>query len=291
MKRLCIVVLSVYFGLCSTLSVYAKQEVKVGVIAPRGSLTAMKRWGELGKYLEKETGSPVKIIPLKVGEAVDAVKSNSVDYILSNPVQTVVIQKKSGAIPIATMKRKSGAQFAGVIIAKKGSGITKSADLKGKKVMGFKFKRSAAAYVFQVKHLLDQGIDPHKDFAVFKEAKKQDDIVLAVKSGLFDAGFIKSGLLEAMAKEGKIKLSDFEIVDKQTDSLTHLHSTILYPEWCFSASAKASGNVTDKIKSALFKMNENDSASKSAKIVGFVNLVSLDNLNATLKALHLPPYE
>ena len=72
--------------------------------------------------------------------------------------------------------------------------------------MGFKFKRSAAAYVFQVKHMQDLGIDPHKDFAVFKEAKKQDDIVLAVKSGLFDAGFVKSGLLEAMVKKGKVSL-------------------------------------------------------------------------------------
>ncbi len=157
--------------------------------------------------------------------------------------------------------------------------------------MAFKFKRSAAAYVFQVKHLMDQGIDPHKDFAVFKEAKKQDDIVLAVKAGIFDAGFIKSGLLEAMEKEGKIKMSDFEIVDKQSDNFKHVHSTKLYPEWSVSASAKADSATSDKLKAALLKLSSGDQASKSGKIVGFAEAPNLDELDNTLKTLKLPPYK
>jgi ABC-type phosphate/phosphonate transport system substrate-binding protein len=156
--------------------------------------------------------------------------------------------------------------------------------------MGFKFNRSAAAYVFQVKHLKDHGIDPHKDFAVFKEAKKQDDIVLAVKAGTFDAGFVKSGLLEAMAKEGKIKLSDFEIVDQKTDGLTAVHTTKLYPEWYMSASSTADKALSEKIKSALLKLGSDNKASKKAKISGFVAPLNLDDLKGTLQALKLPPY-
>ncbi len=267
-------------------------EVKVGVQAPRGALKAMKRWGDLGEYLQSSIGSDVKIVPLKPNETVDAVKKGSVDYMLSNPVLAVIMEKKLQSKPIATMKRKSGSQFAGVIISKKGSGITKAEHLKGKKVMGFKFKRSAAAYVFQVKHLMDKGIDPHKDFKIFKEAKKQDDIVLAVKSGLLDAGFIKSGLLEAMAKEGKIKLDDFEIVDQQTgDSLKHVHSTKLYPEWTLTATAKTDAGTSDKVKGAVLKLNAGEKASKSAKIEGFVDALSLGELDNTLKTLNLPPYE
>jgi len=269
----------------------ALAEVKVGVQAPRGALKAMNKWGELGTYLQTSIGDTVKIIPLKPNKTVDSVSSGAVDYMLANPVLTVVMEKKIGSSPLVTLKRKSGSQFAGVIISKKGSGIKKGADLKGKKVMGFKFKRSAAAYVFQVKHLMDQGIDPHKDFAVFKEAKKQDDIVLAVKAGVFDAGFIKSGLLEAMEKEGKVKVSDFEIVDQQSDSLKHVHSTILYPEWYMSASSKADAGTSDKLKQALLKLTADDKASQSAKIVGFVEALSLDDLDNTLKTLKLPPYE
>lgn len=266
-------------------------EVKVGVQAPRGALKAIKKWGELGTYLQTSIGDTVKIIPLKPNETIDSVSSGAVDYMLANPVLTVAMEKKIGSVPLVTLKRKSGSQFAGVIISKKGSGIKKGADLKGKKVLGFKFKKSAAAYVFQVKHLMDQGIDAHKDFAVFKEAKKQDDIVLAVNAGVFDAGFIKSGLLEAMEKEGKIKISDFEIIDQQNDSLKQVHSTILYPEWYMSASAKADAGTSDKLKKALLNLSPSDKASKSAKIVGFVDALSLDALDETLKSLKLPPYD
>jgi len=264
-------------------------EIKVGVMAPRGALKAMKRWGELGKYLGTELGTTVTMVPLKPKDFTSSMTSGAVEYALSNPVIAVVLQNKAGAQPLATMNKKSGNQFAGVIISKKGSGITKAADLKGKKVMAFKFNRSAAAYVFQVKHLKDKGIDPHKDFAVFKEAKKQDDIVLAVKAGVFDAGFIKSGLLESMAKEG-ISLNDFEIVDKQNDSLSSVHSTALYPEWTVSAAKTAKPEVTAKLKAALLKMTAATPASQKAKIVGFVEVVSLDSLSDTLKSLKLPPF-
>jgi len=266
-------------------------EIKLGVQAPRGALKALKRWGGVGSYLQAELGKPVKIVPLKPNETVKGVSSGKVDYMLANPALTVVLQQNLGAEPLVTMKTKSGSQFSGVIISKKGSGITKAADLKGKKVMGFKFKRSAAAYIFQVKHLMDQGIDPHKDFALFKEAKKQDDIVLAVKSGIIDAGMVKSGLLEAMAKEGKISLADFEIVDRQNDSFPHVHSTALYPEWNMSATKNADPGDKEKIKAALLKLNGSEPASKKAKIVGFVPPLSLDRLKATLQALKLPPFD
>lgn len=285
-----IIIIGAFIASLIGVGVASAAEIKVGVMAPRGALKAMKRWGELGNYLSAETGSPVKIVPLKPGETVAAVADGSVDYMLSNPVLAVALKHKLGAETLATMKKKSGVEFAGVIIAKQGNGISKASDLKGKKVMGFKFKRSAAAYVFQVKHLMDQGIDPHKDFAVFKEAKKQDDIVLAVKSGIFDAGFVKSGLLESMEKEGKVSLSDFTIIDKQNDSLPHVHSTRLYPEWCMSASQSAKAEDKAKIKAALLKMDASNPASQKANIIGFVDALSLDALTDTLMSLKIPPF-
>jgi len=266
-------------------------EIKVGVMAPRSNIKTIKRWGDMGKYIEKEMGVDVKIIPLKPNKAMDAVAKGKVDYVLANPVLTIAMQEKLATVPMVTMKTKSGAQFAGVIIAKEGSGINKSADLKGKNVMGYKFKRSAAAYVFQVKHMMDNGVDPHKDFAQFTEAKNQDDIVFAVKAGKFDGGFIKSGLLEFMVKEGRVKLSDFVIVDQKKDNLSAVHTTKLYPSWYISSSSSADKGVTSKLKAILLKLSPDDKASKKAKIVGFVAPLSLTELKNTLKTLKLPPYD
>ena len=260
------------------ISGWAQAEVTFGVQAPRGNAKALKKWGELGKYLEAQIGEPVKLVPLEPAKSVSAVMAGEAQFMLSNPVLAVVLNKKNGAVPLATMNRKSGPQFAGVIIAKKGSGIAKSEDLKGKKVMAFKFKKSAAAYVFQVKHLKDKGIDPHKDFKVFKEAKNQDDIVLAVQKGVMDAGFIKVGLMESMAKEGKIKMDEFTIVDQRSDKLAKVHTTILYPEWTVVATPSVDPATVAKVKTALLKLTASDKASIDGKIVGFVDAVSLDDL-------------
>lgn len=269
--------------------VHAK-ELKLGVTAPRGVLKASAQWSEFASYLGTRINTPVKLVALTPDKILPAVAAKSVDFLLVNPVTSTIMIKKYGMKPVATMKKKSGSQFGGVIIANKSKGITKSSDLKGKKVMAYKFRASAAAYVFQVYHVNKQGIDPFKDFAVFKEAKKQDDIVLAVKAGVVDAGFIKSGLLEAMAKEGKIKLDDVTIVDKKSDSLSDLHSTILYPQWYLVADRKVPASLVAKVKNAALSLSAADPAAKKAKIAGFVAPLKLDELIKTLKALHMPPY-
>jgi len=285
---------SIITTLCALLilsSTPSYAEVKFGVQAPRGALQALKRWGKMEDYLSSAVGEKVKLVPLKPNETVAAVSNGEVDFMLCNPVLGVTLQKNVNSIPIATMKKKSGAQFAGVIIASKKSGIKRVEQLKGKKVMGFKFKRSAAAYVFQVKHLMDKGIDSHKDFKVFKEAKKQDDIVLAVKAGVFDAGFIKSGLLESMIKEGKIKRSDIVVLDAKNDSLPDLHSTALYPEWTVMSASKVSSAKQQKVQKALLGLKGNHIAAKTAKIVGFVKPLSFAGLEDTLRTMKLPPFK
>jgi len=285
-----ITTLAILLTLLASLMSVAQANISFGVQAPRGNAKALKKWNELGVYLEQKIGQSVKIVPLKPNKTVKAVTTGKVDYMLSNPAIAVVLMTKNGSKPIATMKKKSGHQFAGVIISKKGSGIKQAKDLVGKKVMAFKFYKSAAAYVFQVKHMQDKGINPHQDFKLFKQAKKQDDIVYAVKRGVMDAGFIKSGLLEAMAKEGKINMDDFTIVDQQSDGFPNVHSTQLYPSWTVTASPSADSTLTEKIKSALLALTAKDKSSKNAKIVTFVEPASLDGLTNTMKQLKIAPF-
>lgn len=263
MTKRIVSLLCIFLFLATEISVVQAETLKLGVVASRGALKAKAKWTPLASYLGSKTNTTVTLVPLTPDKVSDAVASNRVDFMLGNPVVTTILVEKHKSRPVATIRKKSGSQFAGVIIANKTKGIRKGADLKGKKVMAFKFGSSAAAYVFQVYHMKKIGIDPLKDFAVFKEAKKQDDIVLAVKSGIFDAGFIKSGLLEAMEKEGKIKIKDFVIVDKKSDSLKKVHSTILYPQWYLSAGSKVSSSLFKRVKKAALSLKPSDPAGKS----------------------------
>lgn len=284
---------SVIFALgCLIMSTMAVSDsIRFGITAPRGGVDALVKWNDLVALLEKETGKKVELVPVVPGDVESAATTGRVDYVLTNPVLSVLLAKRHAWTPIATLDQGSGTQFSGVIISKKGSGIKTAADVKGKNVMAFQLKSSAAAYVFQVKHLLDKGIDVNKDLASLREGKKQDDIVLAVKAGLVDVGFVKSGLLEEMTKEGKIALDDFEIVDRKNDGSAHIHSTDLYPEWMVNASSKSDTATTDKIKAALLTVTPGSPISEKANVKGFVAPLSLDSLSATLKALKMAPFD
>jgi len=280
------------FALClSPITHSFAQEIKVGVLAPRGELTAKARWDEFGQYLSKELGKEVLIVPLPPSKVTAAADNGSIAFLLSHSPHTAYVQEKLGAQVLATLNTPAGPQFGGVIIAKKGNGISRAEDLRGKRVMSLKFKAAAGAYIFQTYHLMQKGIDPHKDFGSISEGKKQDDLVLAVNNGLIDAAFVRTGLLENMQKEGKIKLDDFEIIDNRVDpGFPLLHSTELYPEWCFSALPGASADDSAKITDALFKLTPEMPAAAKARIKGFVEPVPLDNIKQALKTLHIAPY-
>lgn len=265
-------------------------DLKMAVNAPRGAIDA-QRWAALADQLVAKTGKTIEVVPYAPAKIDDAIANGEVDFGLLNPVSAVVVIEKFKAKPMATLKAKGTAFFAGVIFSKKDSGITKVADLKGKKVRAFNLGSSAGAYVFQSYHLLQQGIDVHKDFAEFKDAKKQDEIVLAVKLGLADAGFVRSGMLESMVKEEKVKLDEFIIIDQQKDDLKPVHSTALYPEWFLVAAAKTDMGLVKKVQDAAMKVKTSDEGAKTAEIDGFVEAQNLDGLRKALKALKMAPYE
>ncbi len=267
----------------------AAAEVKLGVNAPRGELAAMSQWSELGKYLGAATGQTLTIVPLKVGDLVATVSTDGIDYVIANPTQGVSLIETRKATSLLTLDNKTGSQFAGVILAKKGSGIATAADLKGRKVMSLDAS-SAGAYLFQAYHLHQKGITL-KDVN-HMVAKKQDDGLLAVKNGVADACFVRTGILESMVKEGKVAMDDFVVVDARQDpGFSYVHSTVLYPEWFLFAMPSADAALTAKVKAALLALKPDNPAAQAADIKGFIEPLSLDGYVAAMKALGLPPFK
>lgn len=266
-------------------------DLRLGVLANRGELEATARWTSLAEYLSSELGQTVVLVPLPPSRVAQAARNGEVDFVFSHSPHTVLVSETLGGKVLATLNTKAGPEFGGVIIAKKGSGIKTSADLRGKTVMSLKFKAAAGAYIFQTYHLMQKGIDPHKDFGSLREGKKQDDLVLAVRNGLIDAAFVRTGLLEAMQKEGKIDMAEFEIVDlRQDDGFPFVHSTALYPEWCFSAMPSVSDDLALRVKTVLMGVTSDMPLAQKGRMKGFVEPRSLEEMAAALRALKIAPY-
>ena len=264
-------------------------ETRLGVIAPRGEAAATAQWGEFARYLEGAIGQPVRLVPVVLAKLEQAIANGEVDYALVNPVQGVSVKERFGMPFLASLVLPSGSQFGGVIIANPKAGIAKGADLKGKKVIGLS-KNAAGAFLFQAHELKKAGVRVPEDVAVYQEAKKQDDVVLAVKAGVMDAGFVRSGVLEGMIQEGKIKPGDVAIVDKKANFPQGV-STALYPEWYLVAVNKADTAVAARIKAAALALKPDSDAAKMADIKGFVEPVDPGQTLEMMRDMKVPPFD
>jgi ABC-type phosphate/phosphonate transport system substrate-binding protein len=159
-------------------------------------------------------------------------------------------------------------KFGGVIFTKAESPISTLADIKGKKFMIVKKSSFGGAHMAW-KVFKDNGIDPEKDFAAFAEGEKHDNVVLAVLNGTMDAGTVRSDTMERMQAEGKIKMSDFKIINQVKDDFPFVHSTPLYPEWPMAAAAHVKPEITAKVAEALIAMPKDAPAALAAKVVGW----------------------
>lgn len=266
----------------------AHAEIKIGVLAKRGASKAMMKWKATGDYLSSKMGEPVIIIPLKFTAIEPMVQSGKIDFLLANSAFYVEMEKKHGVKAVATLINsrdgKALETFGGVILVKADSPIQTLADIKGKKFMCVKYSSFGGAQMAW-RLLIDNGIDPKKDFKAFPEGKKHDNVVLAVKSGVMDAGTVRSDTLERMAGEGKIKMEEFRIINPISDDFPFVRSTRLYPEWPMAALPHVSPAVASKLATALQTLAQTDPAAQKAKIVGWSKAANYGPVRDCLKAI------
>ena len=250
---------------------YAKDVYYLGVLAKRGKRKALKRWQAMADYLSAQTGTKIKLRPLSFEAIEPAVAKKKIDFLIVNP-QYYVYLKKYGAKPLATLINirlgKKLTQFGGVIFTRKDSAINSSLDLKGKSFMIVNYRSFGGAYM-AFYHLFQKGINPKTDLQKILVGKTHDNVVYAVKNGVVEAGTVRTDTLERMEEEGKIKVSDFKIIDQVKDDFPFVHSTQLYPEWPFFAFPHVEAALAKKVKKALLALKPEDAAAKAAKIAGW----------------------
>jgi len=247
-------------------------QVKLGVLAKRGKTKAVQQWKPLADYLSRHTGESFSLLPLSFDAIEPAVKNGKIDYLIANPGFFVTMHEKYGTKALASMLNlRQGEElnrFGGVIFVRKDSPLEKLSDIRGKKFMCVKLTSFGGGQM-AFRHFLDNGINPFKEFTSLLQGKKHDNVVLAVQRGIVDAGTVRSDTLERMEMEGKIKMSDFRILDRKDDKFPFAHSTILYPEWPFAATRQAPEALNVKVAEALKALEKGSPAAKAARIAGW----------------------
>ncbi len=192
--------------------------IRIGVLAFRGAEHVMRSWSATADYLSAQVpGRRFEIVPLPLKTLRERAAAREIDYVLTNPGQYVVLEEALGISRIVTLKKPFTENlsnvFGAVIFVSAASPIQDVKGLKGK-VFGAVAENAFGGFQMAWRELKAAGIDP---FTALKEVRffglPQDNIVLAVKSGEIDAGTVRTGVLETMAREGVIKLADFRVLD------------------------------------------------------------------------------
>ncbi|WP_166657489.1 phosphate/phosphite/phosphonate ABC transporter substrate-binding protein [Ilumatobacter fluminis] len=255
----------------SVSSVRDDHAVRVGVLAIRSAVAANGQYGPIVDYLEDELQRPFELVPLAQDELFEAVADGEIDFVLSNPLSSVQVQRLYDTEFLATIDRVgTGPEFGGLIIVRADSDMETLDDLRGADVTCVAFETAAAGCNFQVMHLREAGIDT-SEFARFTETPSQDNIVLAVLTGDVDAGFVRTGQLERMVAEGTLaSLDDVRILDRHEGDYPYPHTTPLYPEWPVAALAETDGDVAAAVADALLTIEAGHPALANANAAGFV---------------------
>lgn len=273
------------------------QEVRIGLLAKRGSAIDVQLWTATADYLSNHLpGYQFHIVPLDFTEIHDAVREGYVDFVLANSAFYVELEKLYGVNRIATLinqnlPHQQTTIFGGVIFSRADrKDITQLSDLRDRRFMAVD-PRSFGGWIACWRELHHLGIDPLRFFASLEFGNTHDAVVYAVRNGTVDAGTVRTDTLERMAEAGSIRLDEFHILnERHVADFPFKLSTTLYPEWPMAALKTTPVNLARQVASALLAMDSNDPAAKASKSAGWTVPFNYQPVHDCLLDLRIGPY-
>ncbi len=279
---------------------FATEEIpcNIGILAYRSKELTVQQWQPTADYLNQSISiCTFHIIPLNFTEVEAAVQNNTVDFILTNSGHYVTLEYIYGITRITTLiQTEQGNQlkkFGGVIFTLANrNDINTLADVVNKRFAAVK-DDSLGGFMVAWEQFYEQHIDPYSDFSELQfTGMPHDNVVSLVQNGQVDVGTVRTGVLEQLAQEGKIKLADFKVLNAQSEKdFPFLFSTQLYPEWPLAKLSNTSDELAKQVVIALLKMPFNHTALQAGDYSGWSVPLDYQTIHEMMKKLRIGPYE
>jgi len=289
--------LALLLALATATHAASRHEVRIGLLAKRGSAIDVQLWTATAEYLTaKLPAHRFQIVPLDFTEIHGAVREASIDFVLANSAFYVELEKLYGVSRIATLinsnlPHQQTTTFGGVIFCRADrTDIRHLNDLRDRRFMAVE-PRSFGGWIACWRELHLLGIDPLRFFAALEYGNTHDAVVQAVHSGTVDAGTVRTDTLERLAEAGVFRLNEFRILnEQQVAGFPFKLSTALYPEWPMAALKTTPADLTRQVASALLAMASDDPAARASKSAGWTAPLNYQPVHDCLLDLRLGPY-
>jgi PAS domain S-box-containing protein len=279
---------------CGTaLAALSEPPLAVGILSFRPKEATRAQWSPLSPYLEAALGRRVEVSAYFISELDAAVNQNAVDVVLCNSGFFFHLKHRHGlSAPLATLVPLENGQrlmaFGGVVFARaERSDMTTLADLAGRRI-ATPGKESFGGYQMQAFELIEAGLAPPRDADIFATGMPQSLTVDAVLAGKAEAGFVRTGILESMAREGKLDLGRIRVIHRQNlPAFPYASSTRLYPEWPVAVMPQVEERLARRLTVALLSLPPG----VIKGVDGFANPADYSGVEAVLRALRVAPFD
>lgn len=275
----------------------ARPVLTLGVFAFRPKPLMAHQYQPLIDYLGQQVpAAEFRLAVLTQDEMEQALTAGKLDLVFTNPSHFVVLRhmkQLTGAMAtlVALEKGQPTSMLGGVILARADrNDIQWLADLREKRIAvpGVKY---LGGYQTQAYEAMQTGIDLQNE-ASLRVMGSHDNVIQALLEGTVDVGFVRTGIIEAMTREGRLPNGRLKVINRQQPpDFPYAVSTRLYPEWAFAALPHVDQHIVRDIARALLRIEPDSPVAKAADIHGFIAPADYLPVENLARALRLPPFE
>lgn len=266
---------------------------KIGYMICNSEKETLHRFIPLSKYIGDRLGVNFETIAI---DTINFTKEiDKVDFTHSNSLLYVILNRFNGVEVLAAEKKGSlGFRSQGIILARKDSGLTKIADLKGKSMI-FGPMLAPTGFMAQVDIMQKAGIDPEQDLSTYSIPNgsfKHEKVIYGVMFGKYDAGSVPIDDLETMAADNRIDPNDFVIIGRN-DPIPYCN---------FGVTQKIDADLARRFKETVLSITPEDTVEingekikvlERALVDGYVDITNsaFDQVREMAKRTNMPPYQ
>lgn len=204
-------VMVVLCGVFLSATVNAQNVLRISAIPDEAPTELQRKFSKVAAHLEKEVGMKVKYTAVTdYAAVVEGLAAKKIDLAWLGGFTFVQARLRTGdAIPIA--QRAEDEKFTSKFIANAASGIKNLADLKGKNFT-FGSVSSTSGHLMPRFFLLENKINPEKDFKRIAFSGAHDATALQVESGKVEAGVLNASVWDKLVTEKKVDTSKVKVI-------------------------------------------------------------------------------
>jgi phosphonate transport system substrate-binding protein len=227
-------------------------ELRVSAIPDESPTELQRKFAPLGAYLHEATGLDVKFVPVTdYAATVEGLAAGKLDLVWYGGFTFVQARRRTGnAIPL--VQRAEDARFHSKFIVPAGSPAKTLRDLKGA-TFAFGSVSSTSGHLMPRYFLLQEGIDPDRDFAKVAFSGAHDVTAKWVETGKVDAGALNESIWQKLVDEKKVDPAKVRV----------LWTTPEFHDYNWTVRGDLDAKVVERLRAAFLALDPANPAHKA----------------------------